>query len=154
MNCLEYANRLKQHKNQFLSNMKKTNKMDCRCPRQLSDMPDTWCSLAVLRLKAMRNAEKEPTQEEEDLLPGCPWAVDHQMSNYCFFKFMDEYVGDKPLSDVEIASLNNISIDTVKKTEKIALAKMKQHETLTNLDNGGNAPVIEEKDDSSYSIVK
>lgn len=117
-------------------------------------MPNTWCSLAVLRLKAMRNAEKEPTQEEEDLLPGCPWAVDHQMSNYCFFKFMDEYVGDKPLSDVEIASLNNISIETVKKTEKTALAKMKQHETLSKLDNGGNSPIVEEKDDSSYSIVK
>ena len=134
--------------------MSRCKKMDKRCPRQLECMPDTWCSLAVLRLKAMRNADKEPSQEEEDLLPGCPWAVDHQMSNYCFFKFMDEYVGDKPLSDVEIASLNNISIETVKKTEKTALAKMKQHETLSKLDNGGNSPIVEEKDDSSYSIVK
>jgi DNA-directed RNA polymerase sigma subunit (sigma70/sigma32) len=117
-------------------------------------MPDKWCSLAVLRLKAMRNAEKEPSQEEEDVMPGCPWAIDHQMSNYCFFKFMDEYAGDKPLSDVEIASLNNISIDTVKKTEKTALAKMKEHETLTKLNAGDGKPVVEEKDDSSYSVVK
>jgi hypothetical protein len=127
--------------------------MDPRCPRGLKCFPGTWCPLAVLRLKAMRNADHEISQEEEDRLPGCPWAVDHQMSNYCFFKFMDEYAGDKPLSDIEIASLNNLSVETVKKTEKIALTKMKEHSTMATIKDD-SSPAIEEKDGSSYTIIK
>lgn len=39
-------------------------KFDQRCPRKLDDAPDTWCALAVQRLKALRHAGRELTEEE------------------------------------------------------------------------------------------
>lgn len=112
---------------------KATASMDTRCPRQLEDMPDTWCELAVLRLKAIRNAGRELTEEEESKLPGCPWAIDHQLANYCFFKYILEYTGDKTPSDMEIASLLNVSTETVKKIEKTALDKMRTDDAFSDM---------------------
>ena len=108
-------------------------KMDKRCPRRLEGMLENWCPLAVLRLKAIRNAGRELTEEEESLLPGCPWAVDHQLAHYCFFQYLTEYTSDKSVSDIELAALLNVSVDTVKKIEKTALAKMRSHQTLSDL---------------------
>ncbi len=101
--------------------------MDKRCPRQLTEAPGSFCPLAVQRLKALRHAGRELTEEEEALLPGCPWAVNHQLANYCFFKFIGDFTpDDKPLSEMEIAHFCNLSIDTVKKTEKRGLQKMRE----------------------------
>lgn len=121
--------------------------MDTRCPRMLDKYPDSACPLAVLRLKAIRNAGKELTEEEESVLPGCPWAVNHQMSNYCFFKFMGDYCNDKPMSEMEVAAINNISVDTVKKTEKSAIAKLKQVDEFTEMKYyHDDEPVVTGKD--------
>lgn len=101
--------------------------MDQRCPRQLSETPGTFCPLAVQRLKALRHAGRELTEEEEALLPGCPWATNHQLANYCFFKFIGDFTpDDKVLSEMEIAHFCNISTDTVKKVEKKALQRMRE----------------------------
>jgi hypothetical protein len=106
-----------------------TSKMDKRCPRQLSELPDTWCPLAVQRLKALRHAGRELTEEEEAKLPGCPWAINHQLANYCFFKFLEDSLPDnKNLSEMEIAHYCSISTDTVKKTEKKAIEKIRKSE--------------------------
>lgn len=130
-------------------------KMDKRCPRKLETSPDTWCPLAVQRLKAKRNAEKELSEEEEAALPGCPWDVDHQLANYCFFKYMADYIPDKPLSDMEIASLNNISIDTVKKTEKTALSKVRDAEEFKILSEELNGDsIIDVSSDEDYKIFR
>lgn len=107
--------------------------MDPRCPRQLENMPENYCPLAVMRLRAIRTAGRELTEEEENALPGCPWAVNSQMANYCFFKYIDEFAGEQTLSDVEVASLNCLSIDTVKKIEKEALNKIRNDESFANL---------------------
>lgn len=121
------------------------SKMDKRCPRQLEDMPETWCPLAVLRLKHIRNAGRELTEEEESKLPGCPWAVDHQMSNYCFFKYLSEFAEDKTPSDIELAALLNVSVETVKKIEKTALAKLREHQSFRDLK--GSEPIVQDKDE-------
>jgi hypothetical protein len=114
--------------------------MDSRCPRSLKNHPGSWCPLGVLRLKAIRNAGRELTEEEEAALPGCPWAINHQLANYCFFQYAEEYTESENISDIEIAGLLCISSDTVKKTEKIAISKMKDFpaikEVKTSLDNG------------------
>lgn len=130
--------------------------MDKRCPRKLDSMPGTWCPLAVLRLKAIRTAGRELSEEEESKLPGCPWAVNHQLANYCFFKYITEYTGDKPVSDVEIASLNNISIDTVKQTEKRAIAKLQKADQFTEMkkEHGDASPVSETDSDEDYKIYR
>jgi hypothetical protein len=99
--------------------------MDQRCPRSLKNLPGSWCPLGVLRLKAIRNAGRELTEEEEAKLPGCPWAINHQLANYCYFQYMEEYV-EGSISDIEIAGLLCISVETIKKTEKAALTKMKE----------------------------
>ena len=108
--------------------------MDSRCPRQLDSLPEEWCSLAVIRLKALRTAGRELTEEEEFLLPGCPYAMSHQSSCYCFFKYLVEYLDEtSPPSDVEIASALSISIDTVKKIEKKALEKVKNSDLIQSI---------------------
>lgn len=108
--------------------------MDERCPRQLETHPESYCPLAVIRLKALRSAQTELTEEEESKLPGCPWAVNHQLSNYCFFKFMDSAASDKSLSDVEIAHLNSISVETVKDIEKKGIHKIKNSDMIKEIE--------------------
>lgn len=127
--------------------------MDARCPRNLKDTPDSWCPLAVLRLKAIRNAGKELSEEEEMKLPGCPWAVDHQLANYCFFQYIEEFAGSKSVSDIELAALLNVSVDTIKKTEKSGLNKLKNHESFSSM-KSDDEPLVDEKDDSTYNIYK
>ena len=113
---------------------KEDNEMDKRCPRKLEELPCDYCPLAVMRLKALRNSSKELTEVEENKLPGCPWAVNHQMSNYCFFKYTKEYLHTPP-SDKEIAHMNNVSVDTVKSVEKEALNKIKEFKIVKDMDN-------------------
>lgn len=107
-------------------------KMDPRCPRKLKELPCEFCPLAVLRLKALRNSEDELTEDEENKLPGCPWAVNHQMSNYCFFNYVTDYLSNIP-SDKEIAHMNNVSVETVKDTTKSAVNKVKDFELIKDL---------------------
>lgn len=130
-----------------------SSKMDSRCPRRLEEMPDTWCPLAVLRLKAIRNAGRELTEEEEALLPGCPWAIDHQLAHYCFFKYLTTYTTEKSVSDIELAALLNVSVDTVKKIEKTALTRMREHKTFAGLKNDGE-PVVSESEPQDYKIYR
>ena len=131
-------------------------KMDKRCPRHLDLTPDTWCPLAVLRLKAIRNAGRELTEEEESRLPGCQWAVDHQLADYCFFKYISEFTGDHTPSDVEIAALLNLSIDSMKKLEKAALTKMQNAEEFQAMkDLFGDEAIIEERDnDGPFGLAR
>jgi hypothetical protein len=125
--------------------------MDTRCPRNLKNMPETWCPLAVLRLKAIRNAGRELTEEEESKLQGCSWAVDHQLANYCFFKYIEEFTPSRNTSDIELAALLNVSVETIKKTEKSALSKLKNNESFTSLKTEGE-PIVSDVEDSSYKV--
>ena len=107
--------------------------MDSRCPRGLKDMPDRFCPLAVLRLKAIRNSDKNFSEDEEAKLPGCPWGVNHQLANYCFFKLINDYMPNhKDLSDHEIAHFCGISIEDLRKAEKKALQKLKNTGKLSS----------------------
>jgi len=132
------------------------NKMDKRCPRALENLPDAWCPLAVMRLRAIRTAGRELTEEEEARLPGCPWAVNHQLANYCFFKYIKEFSGDKPPSDIEVASLNCMSVEAVKKTEKTALNKIRETEQFKSLKESmeGENVVTEHPSDDDYKIYR
>lgn len=136
----------------------KSNKMDERCPRGLKHLPGSWCAMAVLRLKAIRNAGRELTESEENALPGCPWAISHQLANYCFFQYGSEFnnSASEQVSYIEIAGLLCISEETVKKIEKTGIAKMKEFhsfkELQQNLSKGES--VIDERssfdDDALY----
>lgn len=122
--------------------------MDKRCPRQLKATPGSFCPLAVQRLKALRHAGRELTEEEEALLPGCPWAVNHQLANYCFFKFISDFTpDDKPLSEMEIAHFCNLSIETVKKTEKRALQSMREAPVFKEvIETAGGDRIMDDRD--------
>jgi hypothetical protein len=130
--------------------------MDPRCPRGLENLPESFCPLAVMRLRAIRTAGRELTEEEEAKLPGCPYSVSHQLSNYCFFKYIKEFTGDKPPSDAEVASLNCISVEAVKKTEKTALNKIRATEEFKDLKESMNGEsVVEERhSDDDYKIYR
>ena len=123
-------------------------KQDKRCPLKLENLPDSACHLAVQRLKALRYAGRELTEEEESKMVGCPWAVQHQLANYCFFKYLEDFVPqDKALSDMEIAHLCSISMDTVKKVEKKSLVKMRESDTfqeITDVYDGDR--ILDDKD--------
>ena len=129
--------------------------MDERCPRQLKEQPASWCPLAVLRLKAIRNAGRELTEEEEAKLPGCPWAVNHQLANYCFFQYIKEYGDGQPSSDIEIASMLYLSTDTVKKVEKHSLVKMRDDSQFKEIKQGmesGESIIRERLTDDDLNI--
>lgn len=131
--------------------------MDPRCPRNLDSTPETFCPLAVVRLRAIRTAENELSEEEENKLPGCPWAVNSQMANYCFFKWLEEFASETTLSDVEIASLNCLSIETVKKVEKEALNKLRSRQEFQQLkeDLNGESVITESWDfNSEYELLE
>ena len=85
------------------------------------------------RLKAQRNAGRELTEAEEARLPGCPWAISNQCSNYCFFQYVDTVLPEKPLADIEVAGLLGISVETVRRVEKTALSKMRADEIIQEL---------------------
>lgn len=131
-------------------------KMDSRCPKQLRHHPDEWCSLAVIRLKALRNAGRELTEEEESNCPGCPWATSHQLSCYCFFKYAHDYLPDSSPSDIEIAYANSISIETVKKVEKKALEKIKESQMIKDIkESYGDSGVLDgvKEDTVEYPVL-
>jgi hypothetical protein len=130
--------------------------MDPRCPRALENLPESFCPLAVMRLRAIRTAGRELTEEEESKLIGCPWAVNHQLANYCFFKYIKKFSGDKTPSDMEVASLNCISVDAVKKTEKIALNKIREATQFKELKEAldGESVVSESTNGDDYKIHK
>jgi hypothetical protein len=131
------------------------NPMDPRCPRQLKEMPTKYCDLAVMRLRAIRTAGKELTEEEENKCPGCPWSVNSQMANYCFFKYIDEFASEQTLSDVEVAALNCLSVETVKKIEKEAMNKIRNKEEFATLKNKFSGESIFEpssESDGDYEI--
>ena len=107
--------------------------MDPRCPRQLEYLPCEFCPLAVLRLKALRNSDKELTEEEEAKAPGCQWAIAHQLSNYCFFNYVADYLHEPP-SDKEIAHMNNVSVDTVKDVVDSAMNKIRDMKVIRDLE--------------------
>ena len=112
-----------------------SDKMDKRCPRKLDKLPDSWCPLAVVRLKALRQAGTDLTEEEENKLPGCPWAVNHQMANYCFFKLIAQHMPiTRRLSDVEIAHYCSISTDTVNSIDKSVIEKLRSMSEFKELD--------------------
>jgi hypothetical protein len=113
---------------------KPPKKIDQRCLRNLDSMPETWCALAVQRLKALRHAGKELTEEEEEKLPGCKYAVNHQLANYCFFKLVEDFIPeDRNFSDMEVAHFLNVSIDTIKKVEKKAVQRMRDSHTFKEI---------------------
>jgi hypothetical protein len=113
---------------------KPPKKIDQRCLRNLDSMPETWCALAVQRLKALRHAGKELTEEEEEKLPGCKYAVNHQLANYCFFKLVEDFIPeDHNFSDMEVAHFLNVSIDTIKKVEKKAVQRMRDSHTFKEI---------------------
>lgn len=133
-----------------------SSKFDSRCPKRLESSPESFCDLAVLRLKAIRNAGKELTEKEEAALPGCPYAINHQYSNYCFFKYISEFSKPAALSDTEIASLLNISVEEVRRVEKSALSKMRMNSVLQEVKNAyGDDEIITAREvESDYKVIK
>jgi hypothetical protein len=124
-----------------------------RCPRQLKALPDTWCPLAVLRLKTIKALGREPTEDEEARMPGCPWAIAHQLSGYCWFKYEAHFMYDSPSSDLDIAALLQISVDTVKKTSEKSIAKLQDKTSVAELKSLFNdESVIEDSSISDDSI--
>jgi hypothetical protein len=128
--------------------MDKSTKFDKRCPRQLSCAPTSYCPLAVQRLKAIRHAGRELSEEEEMSLQGCNYAINHQLANYCFFKFISDFSPDeKPLSDMEIAHFCSISVDSVKKIEKKAISKMRETSDIKEIiDTANGEQIMDDKD--------
>lgn len=86
-----------------------------------------------MRLKAIRNAPQELTEDEESRLSGCPWAINCQVANYCFFQYVEHVLPEKPLADVEVAGLLNLSVETVRRLERSAMAKLRQDPMLQEL---------------------
>jgi hypothetical protein len=120
-----------------------------RCPRKLDKPTNEWCPLAVLRLKTLRASKKELTEAEEAVLPGCPWAIDDQLSGYCWFSYEANHMPETPSSDVDIAAMLHVSTDTVKKTAERAINKLQACQAIKEIrESYKDEPVVE----SSFSL--
>lgn len=130
--------------------------MDDRCFLGLHEMPEDICYAAVRRLHAIKTAGRELTEEEIAVLPGCPWAIQHQKSNYCFFKYARDYMGDQSPSDQEVAHMIRCSIDDVKKAEKSAITKVKSSRMIEQFKKSfDDCEIVEAREtDGFYSIIK
>lgn len=130
--------------------------MDKRCPKKLKHLPDTYCDLAVLKLKQLRNAGRELTEEEEATLSGCPWYCNHQQSGYCFFKYANLYLDPgNPPSDLEIAHMCAVSVDTVKSIVKDAMTKFEDSDMVKNIKENRNGESVintDRYDEEEYEI--
>ena len=131
------------------------NRFKSKCPRKLDSLPETWCPLGALRMKAIRSLGREPTQSEEAGLPGCPWAISHQFSGYCWFKYESEYMSDSTPSDQEAAALLGLTPETIRKTSDQALDKVRNSKFVHDLKKQyGTNPIVDDssiEDDSIYS---
>jgi hypothetical protein len=107
----------------------------------------------VQRLKALRHAGRELTEEEEAHLPGCPYAVNHQLANYCFFKLVESFIPDgRGFSDMEVAHFLNVSMDTVRKVEKKAIQRMRDSTVFKEIiDMHGGDQIMEDSGDHKES---
>jgi hypothetical protein len=94
------------------------------CPRKLEELPKSYCELAVKRLKHLRTLDKDLTKEEEISAIGCPHAVFHQLSNYCYFVYEVQSLTESGMGDQEIAKILNISVDSVKAAYNDGIKKM------------------------------
>ena len=121
----------------------------CRCPRKLDKITKEWCPIAVLRLKTLRASKRELSEEEESKLPGCAWAIDDQMSGYCWFAYEAFNMSDSPAGDVNIAAALHVSVDTVRKTADRAIKKIQATQAISEIRRSHNdEPVV----DDSLSI--
>jgi hypothetical protein len=103
-----------------------------KCPRKLEKLPESWCPLAVMRLKYMKTIQGEISEDQETKIPGCPFYIANQLSNYCFFIYEAKNL-DHPMSDLEIANLLGISVDAVKRAGHSGLEKIKNNSSITEL---------------------
>lgn len=115
-----------------------------RCPRKLDAITTEWCPLAVLRLKTLRASKKELTEAEEAALPGCPWAIDDQLSGYCWFAYEAHNMPENPPADVDIAAMLHVSTDTVRKTVDRAINKIQTCQAIKEIrESHKDEPVVE-----------
>jgi hypothetical protein len=125
------------------------DRIKSRCPRKLGQITKEWCPLAVLRLKTLRASKKELSEEEEAKLPGCPWAIDDQMSGYCWFAYEAHNMPETPSTDVDIAAMLHVSTDTVKKTAERAINKIQNCHAIKEIrESFADEPVV----DSGFSL--
>lgn len=127
--------------------------MDKRCPRKLNTPPQSFCPMAVARLKwraewqpkkIKGKLQTEPSEEEENNAPGCPWAVNSHENGFCFFKAY-EYHKEK-LTDSQIAHMLGVSEPTVKKTADKGIYKASQSPALKELKElYGDEAIIKER---------
>lgn len=121
------------------------DRFKCKCPRKLDSLPTEWCPLAVLRLKALRSSKKELSEADEAKQPGCPWAINDQMSGYCWFVYEAYNMPESPMSDVDIAAMLHVSTDTVKKTAERAMDKVRSTKEIKEIkDSFKDESIVEE----------
>ena len=130
--------------------------MDDRCLLGLHSMPENICYAAVRRLQAIKTAGKQLTEEEVSVLPGCPWAIQHQRSHYCFFKYLKDYIKENPPSEQEMAHMLHCSIEDVKKAERSAMSKVKSSRFIDSLKNNfDSCEIVDAKEvDTTFTILK
>lgn len=91
------------------------------CPARLTTRPAEPCPRALERIHAIQ-AEGPRSKVDPDSLPGCPWAINSTVHNYCFWSLAAEL--DEPLSDREICNLLGINQQTLEKTLQSAILKL------------------------------
>lgn len=86
---------------------------DGRCPRKLTEYPDTPCQMALEAIYAT------PVDSR-----GCPWYILDDGCNHCFFAYMDKNPVEHTLKEVQAKLV--LPMATVDLAEKSALDKIRE----------------------------
>ena len=131
-------------------------KMDDRCPRKLKTLPCSFCPLAVKRLKSLKYDGNCNDDFDEAQRPGCDYAIDSQMANYCFFKYTAELLpSGKPLSDMMVSHLLGIPLNQIRSIEAEAIRKLAEHPLFKELGaSGGVFDTISSYSNPDIRVVK
>jgi hypothetical protein len=130
--------------------------MDERCILGLHSLPEDICYAAVRRLHAIKTAGRELTEQEISVLPGCPWAIQHQRSHYCFFKYLSDYIKESSPSEQEMAYMLHCAMQDIKSAEKSAISKIKTSDLIESLKrNFDTNEIVEGREvNSTFTVLR
>jgi hypothetical protein len=100
--------------------MEKKRNFNNICIRGLKIPPPTPCALGRQR------AESELHNKNKESHSGCPWFVNSEEHNYCFWSLAQEMDGQQ-LPDKEIAKLNCLETSEVERVVQTALKKLQNN---------------------------
>ena len=111
-------------------NKRHENRFQQVCPRQLQNLPQAPCHLALERIAAIQS-QKDKKTKDIDAGTGCSWYCTSADANYCFFSLIKSDAG--PYNDEDVGILLSMSSAQVNKTYESAIGKLRSEKNSQDM---------------------